>query len=79
MTKFLAIFGLAMGAFFLLAGCSLMFLDPAPVREMIDQGNYPAWSGKAVGFIVFVYGVFRLNRSIKVMRNKKENENVVNK
>ena len=79
MYKFLAIFGLGMGAFFLLAGVSMMFLNPEPVRQMIEANKWPTWSGQAVGFIVFVYGVFRLNRSIKTLRNKKEKQSVVNK
>lgn len=79
MQKFLALFGLGMGVFFILAGLSLMFINPAPVQEFIAENQYPDWAGKAVGFIVFVYGLFRLNRSIKWLRNKNPQQDVLRK
>ena len=79
MQKFLAIFGLGMGVFFLLTGLSMMFINPEPVQKFIMENQYPDWSGKVVGFIVFVYGLFRLNRSIKWLRNKNPRQDVLRK
>ena len=60
-TKFAAVFGIIMSVFFIISGI-LVPIHP-PLAGLFRGGGFPDWAPYIVGFILVVYGLFRLSRA----------------
>ena len=65
MSKTLAYVGLVMGAIFV--GFGIMIVFSPPEVKMIQDNNY------LVAFIVFMYGAFRVYRSLRMLKEMNDN------
>ncbi len=60
-TKFAAVFGIVMSVFFIISGI-LIPIHP-PLTKLFQGKPFPDWAPFIVGFILVIYGLFRLSRA----------------